>query len=365
MRGTTIKRGRTWSVVLDVGRDENGKRKQRWEGGFRTKSEAEKRLSDLLREVQRGTYIDSGRVTVDEWLHDWLDGRRSNIADSTYATTRIIIDARISPKLGFILLRELKAPAIASLYADLLKSGRSSKTALNTHRVLSQALKAAVKIGLIAVNPCDVVEAPRPPRYIAEIPTSKELAAILAAADATRFGPLVRLAVLTGAREGELLGAVWSDVDLDGQRWHIRGTKTRGSRRTIELGADAVDLLRAHRQAQRERGLLFGAPMVFAGDSARIFTTEVGTPLSRHNLSRREWKRIIEAARVRPFRFHDLRHAAASLLIGAGVPLPVVSQRLGHTRVSTTSDVYAHLLPRQGEQAAALLEDLVAGRRSS
>jgi integrase len=363
MKGSTVRRGKTWSAVVDVGVDENGRRRQRWYGGFRTKHLAELRLAELVGQVNSNTYSDTGVMTVQDYLDGWLKGRKPNLAAATYENYVLIVRSRVNPRIGGLKFRDLRARHVARIYSDLIGAGRSSKTALNTHRVLSQALKAAVRAGLLAVNPCVAVEAPRPRRYVASIPDTEELARILSAADETRLGPLVRFAVLSGARQGELLSAVWRDIDTTARVWRVRGTKTRGSLRTIDLGDDALELLRVHRQAQREQGLLFGASALFAGDDALVFTSEVGTALNRHNLSRRDWKRIIERAAVRPYRFHDLRHACASLLIGAGIPLPVVSQRLGHTRVSTTSDVYGHLLSGQGAAAATLLEDLIAGRK--
>jgi integrase len=156
---------------------------------------------------------------------------------------------------------------------------------------------------------------------------------------------------------------VWRGVDWENQRLAIPGTKTKGSVRMVDLGDTAIALLRKHRAAEREKALKLGPGVTCGQDDSTIFTNQVGKPMDAGGL-KRTWKRIVKKANVERVRFHDLRHASATYMLSGGMPLQVVSQRLGHTRTSTTTDVYAHVLPGMGRQAAELLENLMVNRWS-
>jgi integrase len=186
-------------------------------------------------------------------------------------------------------------------------------------------------------------------------PTQEELIRLLTVSDQTPYGPVARLAVLTGARQGELLSARWRDVDSDEQRLTIRGTKTKSSVRVVDLGQQAFALLSEHRLKEREKRLKLGPGATCGSDEATIFTNLVGKPMDAGGL-KRTWKRIIRDAGIGHVRFHDLRHASATYMLQAGVPVQMVSQRLGHSRTSTTTDIYAHVLPGMGKLAAETLE---------
>ncbi len=119
--------------------------------------------------------------------------------------------------------------------------------------------------------------------------------------------------------------------------------------------SQATQLLLSHRLAEREKRLSLGPGANCGANDATIFTNLVGKPMDAAGL-KRTWKRILKNAGVGHVRFHDLRHASATYMLQAGVPLQMVSQRLGHSRTSTTTDFYAHLLPGMGRQAAEALE---------
>jgi integrase len=239
--------------------------------------------------------------------------------------------------------------------------GGSRKSALNVFRLLDPILKQAVRWQLVIRNPCDAVDAPRPQRFVPHTPTREELSRLIEVADATPYGLVVRLALLTGARQGELLRLCWSHVDWSAGRLSIPGTKTRGSFRTLDLAEETNSMLHRHRTAEREKALKLGPGATCGQDDATIFTNLIGKPMDAGGL-RRTWKRIVKTANVGHVRFHDLRHASATYMLSNGMPLQVVSQRLGHTRTSTTADVYAHVLPGMGRKAAELLEDLMVNR---
>jgi integrase len=257
-------------------------------------------------------------------------------------------------------LKDIKPLHIEAVKTAVTRSGCSQKSALNVFRLIDAVLTQAIKWQLLSRNPCDAVNAPRPKRFTPVTPTPAQLEQLLRVADQTPYGPVARLAALTGARQGELLDLRWHHVDWQQRRLTVPGTKTQASARVVDIGDLAIDLLRAHRGQEREKRLLLGPGTDCGSDEATIFTNKAGNPIDAGGL-KRTWKRIIRDANVGHVRFHDLRHAGATYMLQAGVPVQMVSQRLGHSRTSTTTDIYAHVLPGMGRQAAETLERVMQG----
>jgi integrase len=170
-------------------------------------------------------------------------------------------------------------------------------------------------------------------------------------------------------RESELLGLKWQDLDWVRQtlkverqyeRPHGDGIiftppKTKKGKRSIKLGNKSIEALRNHFDSQQEERIAAGEAWK---EYDLIFSTRVGTPIQQRDLMR-SYKILLQDAGLPPFRFHDLRHTAASILLNNGVPIIVVSGRLGHARASITSDIYGHLMPNMQDEAAQLIDDLV------
>ena len=281
------------------------------------------------------------------------------------------------PALGSIPLAKLRPQHIQRYYSHALQHGRtdgkgglSAKTVLHIHRLLRQALFHAVKWQMMARNPADAVEPPRPQRYDPPMLSPDMVRRLLSEAGDAPHGDLIHTAVMTGLRKGELLGLRWQDVDLDasllhvrqsaqwlpGQGWSFRQPKTHRSRRPVALAPATVNLLRGHRRRQLEDRVALGEAY---GDHDLVFATPLGTPIDTSNL-RRAWKSIAKAADVPHLRFHDLRHVHATLMLLGGVHPKVVAERLGHANVGITLDTYSHVLPHLQSQAAAGLERTLA-----
>ena len=274
----------------------------------------------------------------------------------------------------------LKPHAVQAWYTSLLRDGRvdgqglSPKSVLRYHQMLHAAMHQAVRWQLLVRNPLDAVEPPRSRRReLLALPAS-DVSRLLEAADARGIGSLVRTAVLTGLRRGELLGLRWRDVDLDGGVAHVqqvaqridgqgmvfREPKTRLSRRALALSPETVAMLRRVRLAQLEDRLLAGSAW---HDLDLVFTTGLGTAIEPGNLTR-AWIRVQADAGVGHLRWHDLRHAHATLLLSQGVHPKVVSERLGHASVAITLDTYSHVLPGLQASAAAALDGLLASPKA-
>lgn len=349
-----FKRGSTWTFKLSY-RDSQGAWKQLWRGGFPTQRAAhEARISEEV-ERNKGIDIAPSKLTVAAWLKRWLDMVAADLKPKTLRGYRTCLEVHIIPVLGSRLLRDLKPAEVRDCYAAIIQAGRSGKTALNVHRVFREALQEAVKLEVIGRNVCDVVTAPKAPKHEVVPPTLEELDRVTAEADKTQYGRVVRFALLTAMRQGEILRLLWRDVDLEKATVTIHGAK-HGSNGTIALSADALDLLRAQRQALREQALLVGPAYTQSG---LVFPNSIGKPQDVGGLER-TWSKIQKRAGV-TMRFHDLRHAHASLLIAEGAHAKAIQERLRHRDVSTTLNIYGHLMPGVAADVAAKID--VALRR--
>jgi integrase len=358
--GYLRKRGNGYVMTIFLGKDENGKPRQLVRTFHGSEREARKEMARLITERDRGVDLKPREATFAELVERWRESHYPGLSESTSTTYETLLTTHILPVLGRLRLQDLKPLHVEAVKTAVTKRGCSQKSALNVFRVVHAILKRAVRWQLIAVNPADSVDPPRAKKFIPVTPTPEQLATILERADKTAYGPFARLACLTGARQGELLNLCWRDVDWERRQVTIRGTKTESSFRAIDLGDLPIVLLQEHRTHEREKRLVLGPGATCGSDEAPIFTNFVGKPMDAGGL-KRAWKRVIRDAGVGHVRFHDLRHASATFLIQAGVPIQMVSQRLGHSRTSTTTDIYAHVLPGMGRHAAEVLDRVMGG----
>jgi integrase len=249
------------------------------------------------------------------------------------------------------------------------KRGLSETSLQHTHAALSSALDYAVRQRIIAHNVMVDVDRPRRQRTAMRVWSAGQLAKFLTAVEADRLHPVLRLASHTGARRSELLGLKLPQLDLAAATLSITarrtrvgyemieraGTKTAAGARVIDLDPLTVEVLRTWRKAQAAERQAWGVAYV---DTDYVFTAENGEPLHADHLAQR-FERLVAAAGVPTIRFHDLRHTHATLLLKAGVPPHVVSQRLGHASPALTLSIYSHVLPRQQAAAAAAFAKLV------
>ena len=336
---------------------------------------AEKALRELLSQRDGGLGVQPRRITTGEWLSLWLEGRITDGAVGPRAAEnyRVIAASRLAPAVGAVRLQQLRAEHVLALKSDLAAQ-LAPATVRKILGLLRQALAAAVTAGLIARSPADSVPSPslvgksRERRAL----TEDEIAKLLRAAEGTSFAVAIRLALATGCRQGELLGAAWEHVDLDrralvvqrtlahvGGEFRMLPPKTRNSRRTIELSEATVGLLRRHRAEQNAERLLLGSVWQ---DFDLILPAADGRPQYRQALYR-DFRRIVGAAGIdspATVNWHGLRHTAASLWIKAGIDIFTVSRRLGHGSASFSMDQYGHLLRGQQRAAAEALDHLLA-----
>jgi integrase len=367
MRGHVRKRGARWAVVVDIGDDpQTGKRRRKWHSGFRTRREAESELATILTRLDGRTYTEPTRQTVSAYLEQWFSAQQSRLRPSTHESYRRVLHAQVTPTIGAVPLARLTATALDDLYARLLHDGRcdgtgglSARTVRYTHTIIRRALADAVRKGLVARNVADLADPPSATE--AKAPTMRtwtadELAAFLKHVSEDRLFATWMTAASTGARRGEVLGARWRDLDLDGRRWGIVQTVIEsgvsrpksGRSRSVALDAGTVDALRAHRKAQAAERLALGPAYV---DSDLVFCREDGEALRPRSFSR-AFDRHVATAELPRIRLHDLRHTWATLALSAGVHPKIVSERLGHATIAITLDTYSHVSPGMQQDAA-------------
>ena len=246
--------------------------------------------------------------------------------------------------------------------------GRGQRTIQVIHLVLHSILSQAVKEGILSRNPADAVERPRVEQVERQILTEEQARELVQVTTGTRHGMLIYLALMTGMREGELLGLKWSDVDWSKGQLHVQRQlqrttgsgaslvppKTKAGKRQIKLGQATLVRLAKHRQEQAQQKENCAARWE---ENDLIFPNTIGKPMSWRNMYR-EYKLILSQNGLPDISFHDLRHTSLSFLLDLGTPINTVQQRAGHSKASITTDTYGHSLTHAENEAADRLEEL-------
>lgn len=366
-RGHIRKRGTAWYLVLELDPHPDGRRRQQWvRTTARTKKEAEQERTRLLRERDTGSDLDPTTMTVGQYLPHWLaTTKQGHVTDGTLKSYRLLMNKHLIPALGKTLLVKLTAMHVARCYADLIASGLAPRTMRNVHVVLGGALADAVRWRLIQRNVSAETQLPRVRNAPRDLWDAATLQTVLAASAGHQFEGLIHLLAGTGMRRGELLALQWRDVQLDegvvtvqrGLAQHegklvSRPPKTAASRRRISLAATTIAALRAHRIRQHEARLLAGAAWQ---DNDLVFPNLVGKLLWPSYVEV-TWSKMIASLGVAPLHMHDLRHLHATLLLEAGVHPKVVQERLGHTSIKMTMDLYSHVSVTMQKTAATAID---------
>jgi integrase len=342
----------------------------------KTKKEAEERLRAALTDADHGIRPITNKLTMAAYLDEWLAGPvkvrcRPRTAES-YAET---VERYIKPAIGEVQLTKLAPGHVARMLADLTtvttKRGHLSPTTVRyVHTVLRIALGQALKSGQVVRNVALLVDAPSKAQHEISPLSADQVATFLGVLDEVKLRALYITAIGTGLRQGELLALRWSDVDLDAGVLSVRHTLQRGSRslaepktergrRVLRLPGEVRDSLRDHRRRQLEDRLAKGPRWV---DADFVFTTGQGRPLAARNVLR-SFHRELERAGLPAQRFHDLRHAYATLMLEDGEELGVISRTLGHSQIATTADVYAHLTPAMLARTADRMNGVLLRRK--
>jgi integrase len=347
-------------------RDPDGK--LLWEGKFKTRANAQKRLTAVLAEIDRGTFTRPASVTFEQFAESWLASRRQ-IRGSTESGYGSLIKRQLVPRLGSIQVSEIRFQHIDAAISGMIDDELSPKTIHNAVTLLRTMLAgkrgaSATTRGLVLRDPTLGLELP--PLNSAEIvpPTPEQAWSLINAAKAIGgIGyPITYLGAFTGVRRNEALALQFADVDWFGHEinvrhaiskrkgrdgahkweWFLGPPKSRKSFRRIAATESVMLLLADLKAAQR------GPDFVFA--------TDAGSFIDPDKFDAEIWKPIAEGAEMAGTRFHDLRHFFASQLIANGETAAFVRDQMGHSSIQVTFDTYGHLFPGRGKEASGRYE---------
>lgn len=374
-----IQRKDRFYVVAYDGLDPlTGKERRRWHPAGHDRHEAEQMAARIEADAAGAAPLRGGPVHLGEFLTDtWLPTKRRHVRATTSYRYSWMVDNYVNPSIGHVPLRRLRADHLDGMYDQLSTTGGrdgtglAPKTVHEVHVIVRSALDLAMRRQLIDTNVAHATNArhKRPTRKIPRAWSAEELATFLPAARPQRLYPALHLTAYTGMRRGEVGGLKWSDLDRANQRLSISRTiqsiagqpvefpvKTRTSRRCIDIDNETMDILGRWRRRLTRDGLPHDADdWMFVNPTGRFVNPE-----SISQLFHRIQRGLPELTRIR---FHDLRHTHASLMIMDGVPVKVVSERLGHANVAFTMHTYQHLLPGMSAAAARQFAALLAAHR--
>jgi integrase len=365
----TKRKGGGWCAQYTVYTAKGRKRKTLY---GKTRQEVATKLAKALSDQQGGLSFDAKNLLLGQYMSLWLaDSVKDTVRLTTYQGYERIVRLHIKPTLGRVKLQNLAPTHLRGLYRERLEAGLAPRMVQLIHTTLHKALKEAAADGLVPRNVAGLVRAPRPAGQETNPLTPEQARALLKTASSERLAALYVLAVTTGMRQGELLGLKWEDIDLNAGTLRVRRTlstaigggfgfsppKTAKGRRNIKLPESALSSLRNHREAQLEKR--DGITGLWE-DHGLVFTTHVGTPISRQDLITRSFKPLLQRAGLPNIRFHDLRHTCATLLLCRGVHAKLVQELLGHATISVTLDTYSHVLPSMGDHTATAMDDMLS-----
>ena len=345
--------------------DSLGKRKTKWISTGLTVKGNKKRAEAILMDARRNfnpeePNIMNGDILFADYMEQWLEIIKSSVAVPTFASYSTTVKRIVAPyfREKEVTLKNLTAKDIQEFYIKELQRV-SASSVIHYHANIHKALKYAVKIDLIDVNPADKVERPKKDRYVGSFYDADEVNALFDAAKGTKLELPVLFGAFYGLRRSEAIGLKWDAIDfeqntitirhtvtscdIDGKRILVASdtTKTKSSMRTLPLVPFMRERLLALKDEQEENRRLCGRSYIkdYIG---YVCVNEIGDLIKPHYVTE-SFPKLLKANGLRHIRFHDLRHSCASLLLANGVPMKQIQEWLGHSDFSTTANIYAHL----------------------
>lgn len=369
-KGNPFMRGNSWTFIYYV-YDENGKRHQKWKGGYATREDAVKDLEIYKAKAKLNQIFISSDENLEHYLNRWFSVHKLTLQPSTINGYNGIIQKHIIPALGKVKLKNLKQTAVQNFYRMLLEDNElSPKSVVYVHNVLKTALKCAVDDKLIEENVCLKVKPPKVPKYKSALLSKEQMNILLSYLKGKRYETEIYLAVMLGLRRGEVLGLMYDDVDFERhtisiqrqvsttkdttqkntEYYGIKKLKSESSNRVLYISEDIEDIIRRKMMYNESQKRLLGNDYQ---DNGLICCSDDGTVMSPQTLYH-AFKRILKECELPDVRFHDLRHSYATLCIDLNVPIKVLSQSLGHSSTAVTDSVYADSIRAKQELASMI-----------
>ena len=379
-KGNPFKRGSTWTFIYYV-TDEQGKRHQKWKGGYLTKEDAETELARYQFEAHTGkrTISSKENETLQSFMQIWFTAHKREIKVNTSNAYYADMNKRIFPYIGNLKLKEITPLTLKSLYYTLLDAGIAPRTVARVHSIIKTALQSAVDEGYLYDNPCLKVKAPTIPKHKATVISKEQIQQLIVFLDNRKIGIFnnaIKLAVLLGLRRGEVLGLKVEDIDFEKhtltiqrqvnaiydvaqlqeirtkrerktirqytkngapQYFGLTSPKSESSNRILFISSEIEQILKDQIEVVRQLKEKKKDQFV---DIGLLFCNEYGNVMYPEGLTR-SFKSVAKQCGLPNMRFHDLRHSYATLCIDLNIPIKTISQSLGHSSIITTDQVYA------------------------
>ena len=345
--------------------DSLGKRKTKWISTGLTVKGNKKRAEAILMDARRNfnpeePKVMNGDILFADYMEKWLDIIKSSVAVPTFASYSTTVKKIVAPyfREKEVTLKNLTAKDIQEFYLSELERV-SPSSVIHYHANIHKALKYAVKIDLIDVNPADKVERPKKDRYVGSFYDADEVNALFEASKGSKLELPILFGAFYGLRRSEAIGLKWDAIDfdqntitirhtvtscdLDGKRVLVASdtTKTKSSMRTLPLVPFMRERLLTLKEEQQENRRLCGRSYI-KEYLEYVCVNEIGDLIKPHYVTE-SFPKLLKTNGMRQIRYHDLRHSCASLLLANGVPMKQIQEWLGHSDFSTTANIYAHL----------------------
>ncbi len=336
---------------------------------FKTEKEAIKKARQAINEKEQGTLATGRQRKLKSYLEEWLEEvHKPSIRSTTYIVHSMVMHKHIVPVIGHLYVQKLTPQHVQSLYTQKMGDEHLSPGSVrNIHLILHKAMANAVRWNLVSRNVCDLVSPPRQVKHEMRTLDREQAQHLLNVAKGDRLEALLTLAITTGMRLGELAGLRWADVDLErgnlqirnivsfrGKRYIEGEPKTAKGRRSIVLPSFVIDVLIEHKKEQEVLRQEMGTAWE---NRDLVFSNVLGGFLAESSL-RYHFHKLLKSAGLPRMRFHDLRHSAATILLGMGVHPKVVQELLGHSSIAMTMDTYSHVLPSMQKEAMGKMNDV-------
>ena len=361
-----------YEARVTIGRDPvTGKQKQKSISG-KTQSEVRKKMSEMIYKVDSGTYADSSKILLSEWLTMWLNLYvEGKVKPYTVDSYRSICKTHIIPALGNTELRKLDTDAIQLFYNSLCDK-LAPKTIKNVHGVLHRSLDKAVRLKKISTNPADNCELPIIEKADVKALEQENVSALLDIWKTHKYRRVYIVTVFTGLRQGEVLGLTWDCVDFKnnllyinkqlqktskvGGQYYLPSTKNSQTR-YVCVAPSIMQILKEQKEAQEHMKKIAGS--AWNNEWNLVFTNEIGGHLTHVNVYKR-FKNTVKKVGLDSTRFHDLRHTFAVASLESGDNIKTVQENLGHATASFTMDVYGHVSKRMHKASADNMERYIS-----
>ena len=399
-KGNPFKRGSTWTFIYYV-YDENGKRHQKWKGGYLTKEDAETELALYQFESHTGrrNANNKDRDTLSEYLEIWFNIHKRELKPNSINAYYRDINKYIVPNIGYLHLKEITPLTLKSFYYKLLDNGLAPKTIARVHSIINTALNFAVDEGYLYDNPCRKAKPPSIPKYKATVLSKDQMLTLIKHLNnkkRDRYDNAIKLSMLLGLRRGEVLGLRISDIDFTqhtvtiskqvsviydvskqqasqrrsaraigkydksyvSRHYGLTTLKSESSLRTLFVSSEVESILQEQIEIARRIKTAHQNDIEY-NDLDLLFCNDLGNVSYPESMTRR-FKRILRACDLPDIRFHDLRHSYATLCIDLNIPLKTISQSLGHSSISTTDLIYADSISAKRQISNIISAEILA-----